>query len=120
MDPIFIVGLLVTIIAIVVSTIMDGNSLGVLIGPSSLLLVSVGTVGAAVMAYRTSELGMMPKSVVKAIKADVPDVQVTITQLAKLAEVARRDGMLALETRLEEVDDRFVRLGLQLLVDVAD
>lgn len=120
MDPIFLVGLLIALLAIVFSTLIDGNSFAVLIGPSSIMLVVVGTLGAGIMAFRKQELGVVPKSVVKAIKADVPDVQEIITDLARLAEVARRDGMLALESRLGDVDDRFVQLGLQLLVDGAD
>jgi chemotaxis protein MotA len=120
MDPIFFGGLFLTLLGIVVATLMDGNSLSPLIGPSSFILVFTAAVGAGIMAYRKSELGGMPKSALKAVKGEVPDVQDTITQLAKLAEVARRDGMLALEEKLEEIDDRFLQLGLQLLIDGAD
>ena len=121
MDPIFFGGLLLTLLGIVIATLMDGNSLSPLIGPSSFVLVFSASVGAGIMAYRRSELGGMPKAAVKAVKkGEVPDVQDTITQLAKLAEVARRDGMLALEAKLEEIDDRFLQLGLQLLIDGAD
>src|SRR5919202_2365955 len=37
-----------------------------------------------------------------------------------LAEVARREGLLALDERLQELDDQFLRKGLQLVVDGAD
>lgn len=119
-DPMFLVGLGLVLFGIVASMLIDGNSLGPLIGPSSFLLVFVATLGAGVMAYRKEELSALPKSAVKAVRADVPEVQGTITQLAQLAETARRDGMLALENRLEEIDDRFVQLGVQLLVDGVD
>jgi chemotaxis protein MotA len=117
MDPLFLIGLLVTLVAIVVSTLIDGNALGPLIGPSSAMLVFFGAVGASVMAYRTSELATLPRSALSAVRADVPDVADTITSLARLADTARRDGMLALEAKLDELDDRFVTLGIQLLVD---
>ena len=120
MDPMFIVGIFIVLFGIFISMFMDGNTLGPLIGPSSFVLVMVATLGAGVMAYRKSEIGRMPKSAVKAVKGEAPDVQETITQLARLAEVARRDGMLALEDKLEEIEDRFLTLGLQLLVDGAD
>jgi chemotaxis protein MotA len=120
MDPVFFGGLIITLVGIIIAMIMDGNSIGPLIGPSSFVLVLAGAVGAGIMAYRKNELGAMPKAAVKAMKADVPDVQDTITQLARLAEVARRDGMLALENKLEEIDDRFLQLGVQLLVDGVD
>jgi chemotaxis protein MotA len=120
MDPLFFGGMFVVLLGIFASMFMDGNSVGPLIGPSSVVIVLVATLGAGVMAYRLNEIKMMPKSAIKAIKGEAPDVQDTITQLARLAEVARRDGMLALEDKLEEIDDRFLTLGLQLLVDGAD
>jgi chemotaxis protein MotA len=120
MDPVFLGGLVLVLVGIVVSMLMDGNSIGPLIGPSSFLLVAVATIGAGSMAYRRSELVSMPRCALKAVKADVPDVQATITELAKLAELARRDGMLALEARLEGTENRFVQLGVQLLVDGVD
>lgn len=120
MDPMFIVGLLIAVLTIVGTTLMDGNSFAPLIGPSSMLLVVMCTVGAGLMAYRKSDMTTIPKSTIKAIKGQSLDVQDTITQLAQLAEVARRDGMLALEARLEGIEDRFVRAGVQLLVDGVD
>lgn len=120
MDPLFLGGLLLTLIGIALSTLIDGNSLGVLLGPSSALLVLSGSVGAAVMAYRTSELSSLPASAMSAVRSTVPSIPRTITQLARLADVARRNGMLALEEKLEQVDDRFIELGVQLLVDGAD
>lgn len=120
MDPLFLGGLLLTILGIVLATLIDGNSFGVLLGPSSALLVLCGSLGAAVMAYRTSELKSLPSSARSAVTATVPSIPDTITQLARLADAARRRGMLALEERLEDLDDRFLEQGVQLLVDGAD
>ena len=120
MDPLFIGGLVLALLGIVASTIMDGNSFGPLIGPSSAVLVLSGAVGAGLMAYRTSELAVLPRSALKALKGQAVEVQETITCLAQLAEIARRDGMLALESRLATLEDRFLRTGVQLLVDGAD
>jgi chemotaxis protein MotA len=119
-DPLFIGGLILALLGIIIATLIDGNSFGPLIGPSSFVLVFCGAVGAGLMAYRKTELAALPKSALKAIKGGTPDAQETITELAKLAEVARRDGMLALESRLEDIEDRFLVVGLQLLVDGAD
>jgi chemotaxis protein MotA len=120
MDPIFLGGLVITLVGILVAMLIDGNAIGPLIGPSAFLLVFVASIGAGIMAYRKNELATMPRSAMKAVRSDVPDVQTTITELARLAEVARRDGMLALENKLEELDDRFLQLGVQLLVDGVD
>lgn len=46
-----------------------------------------------------------------------PDFKLIVEQLVSLAETARRDGLLALEARLEEVPDQFLILGVQMAVD---
>jgi chemotaxis protein MotA len=120
MDPLFIGGLLLSLLGIIVATLIDGNSFGPLLGPSSFLLVFFGALGAGLMAYRRSELSAMPRSALKAVKGESIEVQDTITHLARLAEVARREGMLALEARIEDSEDRFLRSGVQLLVDGVD
>ncbi len=41
----------------------------------------------------------------------------TITQLVSLAETARREGLLALENRMEEITDPFLAGGIRMAVD---
>ena len=41
-------------------------------------------------------------------------------QMVGLAEKARREGLLALEAQLEEVDDEFTKKGVSLIVDGTD
>ncbi len=120
MDPLFIGGLLTILAAIGASTIMDGNSFGPLIGPSSFVLVFFGALGAGLMAYRTTDLGRIPKALIYCLKGKPPDPSAAVTALAELAQVARRDGMLALESGLEQIDDLYMRAGLQYLVDGLD
>jgi chemotaxis protein MotA len=43
-----------------------------------------------------------------------------IQTFVSFAEKARRDGLLALESDIEELDDEFLKKGLQLVVDGAD
>ncbi len=40
-----------------------------------------------------------------------------IEELVKLAEIARRDGLLALEATAKEIENPFVALGVQMAVD---
>jgi chemotaxis protein MotA len=120
MDPLFIGGLVLSLLAIVVSTVMDGNSFGPLIGPSSFVLVLFGALGAGLMAYRLSDVSRIPKAVIYSLKGSPPDPSDAVTELARLADTARREGMLALEGRLDEVTDPFLRQGLQLVVDGLD
>src|SRR5262249_19799653 len=43
-----------------------------------------------------------------------------ITQIVQFAEIARRDGVLALENSVKTTEDPFLRKGLQLAIDGAD
>lgn len=120
MDPIFLGGLGLAFLSIVVSMVMDGNAPGALIGPSSFVLVVFGSIGAALMAYRKAHLPMIGASLKAALKNDPPELDEVIDTLAPLADVARREGMLALEARIDSVEDPFLKGGVQLLVDGMD
>ena len=106
--------------AIFLSMLMDGNSIGPLIGPSSFVIVMGGAFGAALMKIGTSDIGRIIGSASYALTGDPPEKEDVIEQLAPLADVARRDGMLALEEKLSEIDDPFLQNGIQQLVDGAD
>jgi chemotaxis protein MotA len=47
-------------------------------------------------------------------QSNIPEL---IEQLVGLGETARRDGLLALEGKVEQIDNRFIKLGIQMAVD---
>ncbi len=113
-------GIIIAIIAIVVSTVMDGNSFGALIGPSSLLLVVLGSIGVSLSGYQMSDIKPVPKGIIISFTGKEPDPSDAIDRLMKFAEIARKEGVLALEEQLEGLDDQFMKLGLQSIVDGVD
>ncbi len=120
MDPMTIVGLLVGVLAIIVSTVMDGNSFGALIGPSSLVLVLIGTFGISMAGYQLADVKRVPKAMIKSFNGGVPDPGIVVDRLVAFATTARKDGVLALEPMLEDLDDPFMKSGLQQVVDGVD
>lgn len=115
-----IVGIIVALLAIVIATIMDGNSFGALVGPSSLFLVIVGTLGVTMAGYDLIDIKRFPKAVIYSFKGKVPDAGEIVNTLMKFAEIARREGVLALEAKLKEIEDPFLKTGLQQVVDGMD
>jgi chemotaxis protein MotA len=115
-----IVGVVVVFVAIVISTVMDGNSFGPLIGPSSLVLVFLGSIGAGMTGFEIPHLSGLPKSLIKAYTAKPPNGNGAVSIMMKMAEVARREGVLALEEKLKDIEDPFLQQGLQLVVDGMD
>lgn len=120
MDIALIGGLVLSLLSIVVSTLLDGNSFGPLIGPSSFVLVFFGAMGAGVTGLDKEDLSRIPKTAIKALKGATFENSQTVTMMAQLADVARREGVLALESRLDGIEDEFLRKGAQLILDGVD
>ncbi len=115
-----IMGIIIAILSIIIATVMDGNSFGALIGPSSLFLVVVGSIGASLSGYQMADISRMPKGVIISFTGKDPDPGAAVDQLMRFAEIARKEGVLALESQLETIEDEFMKTGLQAIVDGVD
>lgn len=117
MDPLTLAGIGLIFLGLVASTVMDGNSFAPLIGPSALVMVLFGALGGALAGFRLDDAKRLPKGLVVAITGSPPEPDEVVTQLMGFAESARREGILALEQGLKDVDDTFMQSGLQMVVD---
>lgn len=123
MDPGTLVGIAITLISLVISMAMAGmDPVAIFFGdPGSIIMVLGGAIGV------TMAGGTMPQAIngmKVAIKAFTggkgEDPAEMVGKLVEFADVARREGLLALEGRLDEVPDPFLRKGLELAVDGTD
>ena len=105
-------GLLLAAIAIA-----PGSSFGAFIDVPSGLVVVGGAFAASFIAFPFGAVLKGPKIVMKLFFPKVPDLKAVIAQMVEFAEVARRDGILALESKVEGVEDPFVKMGVQMAVD---
>lgn len=86
----------------------------------SLAITMGGTMAAVLVAYPMSTV-LSAFSVAK--HAFLPQKQnpaKVVSQMASFAEQARREGILSLENRVPEIQDDFLRKGLELAVDGTD
>lgn len=65
-------------------------------------------------------LAKMPKNARLVLKRDRRKSSDIIKEIIELSSVARRDGILALESYVENVSDPFMRRGLRLAIDGTD
>lgn len=120
MDLAAIIGLVMAFVFILGSNILEGGSPGAIFLLPPLLLVFGGTACAALAS------GLMPTAVsgmkwlVYSFTAKNPDVEGVVDPLVKMAEKARREGLLSLESEIETVEDEFMERGLQMAVDGTD
>lgn len=123
MDPMTIAGILIALATTFGAMFMAGmDPVGIFFGdPGSILLVFFGSLGATAASGTLPDLKNGIKAFVKAFTSGAPpETAESIEQLVQFADVARRDGLLALEGSLAEVDDEFLKQGLMMAVDGTD
>jgi chemotaxis protein MotA len=95
-------------------------SIGPFIDVPSIGIVFGGCVANLLIALALSTLKTMPKSGPLILKTGKDNPVDVIKKMVEFSEVARRDGILALENVLDQIPDPFMRQGLQLAVDGTD
>lgn len=117
MDIATIIGLIVAFGMMYASVVMGGGQLSSFWDTASILMVFGGTAGAIMMCFPLKTLLKAPKSMLKLVLNKPENPKETIQLIVSLAETARKDGLLALESRIEEIKSPFVKLGIQMAVD---
>lgn len=117
MDFATIFGPFVALCAIAVAVLLDhGNPFSLINGPSIILVIG-GTLGATMMAYPLKTFAMLPKYIWQSFRMEKPNPHAQINLFVKLADRARRGGLLALEEDMLKIKDPFIRNALMLVVD---
>lgn len=120
MDILSIVGIVVAIGTVLAGQILEGGTVGSLLQVAAFLIVIGGTAGAVMLQNprRTFVEGVRLAGWI--VRPPQADFQAAIDRTVEWAQLARRDGMLALEDQLASVPEGFERNGLQMLVDGFD
>src|SRR3954466_218720 len=120
MVPATIGGIVMAFGAIFGSMIMEGGNPAALIIPPALILVFVGTAGAAMASGMMTDFTGAMAGISKAITGKAHDPNEVIGTIVDFADKARREGLLALEEAARSVEDPFLRKGVELAVDGTD
>jgi chemotaxis protein MotA len=117
MDIISILGVLLSFTAILGGQWLEGGHMGSLIQVTAFLIVMGGTVGAIMLQYSPAVfmqgIRILPW-VVFPPRVMFEDV---ISHVLSWGAISRRGGLLSLEPIVDEMDDPFMKKGLQMLVD---
>ena len=120
MDIGTIAGLIIAVVAIALGIVLGGGDPSSLINIPSILVVFGGTMGAIVCSFPLAKVTKLHSVVLKSIFNAAPDLGAIIRDLVRYAEVARREGILALENSMEEMKDPFLIRGVKMAVDGTD
>jgi chemotaxis protein MotA len=112
-------GLLLGFGALIASVLIEGGSLGALLNVPAAVLVFGGTFGTALISFPFDTVISLPKVLMAAI-LDKPQNPVAIVEtFVRLADKARREGLLALEQEAASIEP-FAKKGILMVVDGND
>jgi chemotaxis protein MotA len=99
--------------------IMTRGEFSIFFDLSSLLVVLGGTFGATLINYPMKDLIRVLRVVKNAFFHKETDYVSIIPELVRYSRLTRKDGVLALDRVIAEVDDQFFYEGLRMIVDGA-
>jgi chemotaxis protein MotA len=111
------IGIGLACVGLLMGAMMEGSQIGSFIDPPAILIVFGGTLGATLASTSMESIKRIPGLYKRAMSAAHHDLAGRVALLVSLAEKARREGLLALESGVADLDDEFTRKGLQLVVD---
>jgi chemotaxis protein MotA len=121
MDPATLIEFVISLVALLLFMILEGADPMSLLFLPAIILVIVATFGAAMAHQTMDDLKKMPAWFKMAVMpAKVPPATDRIQTLVSLAERARKEGLLALEAEVKNIDDPFLKRGLQMSIDGTD
>lgn len=117
MDVISLAGLTLAIVAIIGGQLLEGGHMSSLVQPTAFMIVLGGTIGAVMLQspWRTFMTGL--RISIWVFKPPVPPLPELIEQIVGWSNIARREGLLSLENKMNALSDPYMQKGLQLLVD---
>ena len=120
MDFISIAGIVFGLGAIVGGQLLEGGHLSSLMQPTAFLIVIGGTLGAVMLQSPLAIFVAGMRMGAWVFRPPTLSPALFIGQIANWSQIARKEGLLALEAQIGLLDDPFARKGLQLLVDGAE
>jgi chemotaxis protein MotA len=120
MDIAAIVGVVAGLAIVFIVQILEGGSPASIILIPSMLLVFGGGFAAAMAGGILKDATGVGAQLKKAFTSKVTPPTELVDNVVKLAERARREGLLALEDAVKTVEHPFLKRGLQLAIDGTD
>src|SRR5271156_7191784 len=111
------IGIGVAFGSLMMSSLMGGTSPASFIDIPALMIILGGTGGVTLASVGMASMKRVPSLYKLVFSAEPPDMRGQLDRLVSLADKAPREGLLALDAMLGEIEDSFTPSALQLGVD---
>lgn len=99
------------------SVLMSGGTPTAFFDSAAAATVCGGMFAALLICFPITTVAKLPSVLFRLLFPQSTNPQELVIELTRLAEIARREGMLAIEHRAGEISHPFIRLGVELAVD---
>jgi chemotaxis protein MotA len=120
MDVGTLIGIIIALICIFTAMTLEGTALSALFVPPALIVVIPTTIAVTVASGYSKDIPLVIRRTKEAFLGKMHDGTESIETMVKFADKARREGLLALEQAAKDIDDPFLKKGIQLAVDGTD
>lgn len=116
MDVATIIGLILGVVLVVGSIVVGGGGLGPFLNVPSLMITVGGSAAALLINFPLKNVFGVFSVVKNCFTTKLPSSTAIIEKFKDLAGIVRTQGMLALEEELQNVEDDFLKRGLELII----
>jgi len=115
-------GMLIGFVLLILAILIGGGTsgIGAFLNIPSVLIVVGGTVAATLVRYPLGRVMGVMGIAMKTIFFKLSTPQIEVQRMVQYAKIARKEGLLALESKIVDIKDAFLAKSIQLLVDGTD
>lgn len=116
MDILTVLGILSGLLLVLWSILSQGT-LAMFYDPASIMITVGGSFSALLIRFQVEQIKLVLNITKNAFFTEVTSIGEIITEFVRLGQKARREGLLSLEDDIQQMDDPFIKKGLQMVVD---
>lgn len=115
------IGIVLGFVAVFVGMAMKGANMAILLNGTAFMIIIVGTAATLFVGFPMSELKKFPKLLKIAFSEQkLMHKRDVISTFMEWATITRREGLLALEGHIDEIDESFMKNGMRMIIDGND
>jgi chemotaxis protein MotA len=121
MEKSTIIGIALGLVAVLLGMTLKGAPISNLVNPAAFIIIIVGTAASLFIGFPMAELKKFPQLIKMIfVTQNLLPREELIALFMEWASITRREGLLALETHVDEIQDPFLRNGMRMIIDGND
>lgn len=121
MEKSTVIGIIMGLISVFVGMVIKGAPISILVNPAAFLIIIGGTFSCLFTGFTMHHMKNFPILIKRTFRAnDGQEKAELLKTFINLSQIARREGILALESKVAEINDPFFKTGLGMVIDGMD